>query len=483
MSQVGPDDPRYATLVRGFNLRWVGTPAFVQVCATTEEVIDAVQSALDGNLRITVQSGGHCYENFAVGNDGGVIIDMAGLNRVYYDQTMQAYCIEAGCTLWNVYWNLYKEYGVVIPGGSCYSVGAGGHITGGGYGLLSRKYGLTVDWLYGVEIVVVDDVGTATAVTVTDSSTNKDDLDLLWANQGGGGGNFGIVTRFFFRELPPAPPQAYLVTHAWDWSSMTADQFTTLVQRYGAFLQQNSAPGSPFDGLFALLHLTQQAAGQVTLTAQYVGDQPALLDEFMDFINGDARVGRIVPQTQSIGRHFFPLRTNDVTQLPWLYATQTLDGSGPNQYGKYKSAYMTQPFPEAQIQTMWTWLSDKSFTNPQSLLQVDSYGCAINGVPPQATAVPQRSSIMKLQYQTYWNKESDAAASLAWIRGFYDAMYGPDGPMRDGTMDGCYVNYPDCDLKNWAWLYYLDNYARLQQTKAAWDPNNVFNHAQSIQLP
>jgi len=90
---------------------------------------------------------------------------------------------------------------------------------------------------------------------------------------------------------------------------------------------------------------------------------------------------------------------------------------------------------------------------------------------------------MKLQYQTYWNKESDAAASLAWIRGFYDAMYGPDGPMRDGTMDGCYVNYPDCDLKNWAWLYYLDNYARLQQTKAAWDPNNVFNHAQSIQLP
>jgi len=481
MSKVTPDDPRYPTLIRGFNLRWVGQPSFIQVCSETEDVVQAVQAAVDAGLRITVQSGGHCYENFAVGNVGGVIVDLAGMNRVYYDEAMQAYCIEAGCTLWNVYWNLYKEFGVVIPGGSCYSVGAGGHITGGGYGLLSRKYGLTVDWLYGVEIVVVDAAGGAEAIVVTDSTTNPDDANLLWAMQGGGGGNFGIVTRFFFRELPLAPPEAQLVNLAWNWDELTQDQFTTVVQRYGTFLQQNSAPGSPYDGLFALLHLTQQAASQLTLTAQYVGDDPALLQRFVDFMNGDGRAGRIVPQTHAVGRHFLPLRTNDITPLPWLYATQTLDGSGPNQRGKYKSAYMIQPFPDSQIETMWNWLSDKSWTNPQTLLQVDSYGCAINAVPSGATAVPQRSSIMKLQYQVYWTQQSDDAVNLDWIRGFYDAMYGPDGPMPDGTMDGCYVNYPDCDLKNWAYLYYLDNYARLQQTKATWDPNDIFNHAQSIQ--
>jgi FAD/FMN-containing dehydrogenase len=480
---VGVHDPRYQTLIRGFNLRWVGAPQFIQVCGDTSQVVQTVQNAVSSNLRITVRSGGHCYENFSVGNDGGVIVDMAPMNRVYYDDAMEAYCIEAGCTLWNVYWNLYKEYDAVIPGGSCYSVGAGGHITGGGYGLLSRKYGLTVDWLYGVEIVVVDKAGTASAVIVTADSTNSSELDLLWANKGGGGGNFGIVTRFFFRELPPAPPEAYVANLAWNWSSMTQDQFTMLVQRYGSFLQQNSAPGSPFDGLFALLHLTQQAASQITLTAQYVGDQPALLEDFIEFINGDGRTGQIVPQTHAVGRHFFPMRTNDVTMLPWLYATQTFDGSGPNQRGKYKSAYMNQPFPDAQIATMWTWLSDTAFSNPQALLQVDSYGCAINAVIPGDTAVAQRSSIMKLQYQTYWTTEAETAANLDWINNFYVAMYGPDGPMPDGTMDGCYVNYPDCDLKNWAYLYYLDNYPRLQQTKAAWDPNNVFNHAQSIQLP
>lgn len=472
-------DPRYQTLVRGFNLRWVGKPSYIQVCGDTEQVVRTVQEAVSADRRITVRSGGHCYENFSVGNDGGVIVDMAPMNRVYFDEGMKAYCIEAGCTLWNVYWNLYKEYGVVIPGGSCYSVGAGGHITGGGYGLLSRKYGLTVDWLYAVEIVVVDAQRKASAVIVRKDAANPDEQALLWANQGGGGGNFGIVTRFFFRELPPAPPEAYIANLAWNWSSMTQQQFTTLVQRYGEFLKENSAPGSPFDGLFGLLHLTHQAASQIVLTVQYVGNEPKRITEFIHFINRDAQVGTIVPQTHAIGRHYFPQRTNEVQRMPWLYATQNFDGSGPNQRGKYKSAYMTKPFPDAQIATMWKYLTD-DFTNPQALLQVDSYGCRINAVAPNATAVPQRSSIMKLQYQTYWTTEEETDENLRWMSDFYVAMYGQSGPLPDGTMDGCYVNYPDSDLKNWEYLYYLDNYPALQKVKARWDPNNIFNHEQSV---
>ena len=93
-AQVGPDDPRYQTLIRGFNLRWVGAPAFIQVCGDTTQVVQAVQAAVSSGKRITVRSGGHCYENFSVGNDGGVILDMAPMNRVYYDDAMKAYCIE-----------------------------------------------------------------------------------------------------------------------------------------------------------------------------------------------------------------------------------------------------------------------------------------------------------------------------------------------------------------------------------------------------
>ncbi|HEV7241729.1 MAG TPA: FAD-binding protein [Thermoanaerobaculia bacterium] len=476
--RVDERDPRYSTLVRGFNLRWVGHPSYIQVCGDTKQVVRTVQDAVDRGLRITVRSGGHCYENFAVGNDGGVIVDMAPMNRVYYDDARGAYCIEAGATLWNVYWNLYKEYGRAIPGGSCYSVGAGGHITGGGYGLLSRKHGLVIDWLTAVEIVHVDEAHRA-AARIVDAHGSESERDLLWANQGGGGGNFGIVTRFWFDSLPEAPPSAWIVNLAWNWDGMDQHQFTALVERYGQFFAENSQPGSAYEGLFALFHLTHKAASQIVLTAQYVGNEPRRLNEFVDFMHGDPRVTRAVAQTHAIGRHYFPLNTTEIRELPWLYATQTFDGSGANQRGKYKSAYMIKPFPQSQIDVMWKYLTD-GFTNAQALLQVDSYGCEINRVASDATAIPQRSSILKPQYQTYWTTEAETEENLRWINDFYVAMYGDAGPRPDGTMDGCYVNYPDCDLKDWQFLYYLGNYPRLRKAKREWDPHDVFHHAQSI---
>ena len=84
--RVDDRDARYATLVRGFNLRWVGQPRYVELCGTAEQVRAAVQRAVDDDLRITVQGGGHCYENFAVGNDGGVILDLSAMNEVYRER-------------------------------------------------------------------------------------------------------------------------------------------------------------------------------------------------------------------------------------------------------------------------------------------------------------------------------------------------------------------------------------------------------------
>jgi hypothetical protein len=472
-------DARYETLVRGFNLRWVGHPSHIEACGDAAQVARTVQQAVDEKLRITVRSGGHCYENFAVGNDGGVIVDTSPMNRVYFDAEHQAFCIEAGATLWTVYWNLYKEYGLTLPGGSCYSVGAGGHITGGGYGLLSREHGLVVDWLDAVEMVHVDGDGRARVVRAGRDGSEAE-RDLLWANQGGGGGNFGIVTRFWFKSLPPAPKEASLVNLAWNWDGMTQSDFTLLVERYGEFFKAHR-DDSRYDGLFSLFHLTHKKASQIVLTAQYVGEEPEILGEFLAYMKPKELTATPVPQTHFAGRHYFPLATTDVQRLPWLFATQTLNGSGPNQRGKYKSAYMIEPFPRRQIEVMWKFLSD-GFQNPQALLQVDSYGGRINRVAPEATAVPQRSSILKLQYQTYWTTEGQTRENLTWINDFYRAMYGEKGPRPDGTMDGCYVNYPDMDLVDWQHLYYIGNYPRLRRVKGMWDPRNIFNHGQSIEV-
>ena len=146
----------------------------------------------------------------------------------------------------------------------------------------------------------------------------------------------------------------------------------------------------------------------------------------------------------------------------------------------------------------------------QSLLQVDSYGGAINRIAVAATAVPQRRSIMKLQDQTDWNNDAalgdhqrepylqQERAHVDWINGLYADVYRASGgtpdPAQDpsGTVDGCYVNDPDSALVTHAdgridqalWLYDGDNYRRhsrnLVAVKRRWDPGNLFHHAQSL---
>jgi len=476
---VSPSDPRYADLRHGFNLRWVGSPAYIALCSTTPEVQQVVQDAVDKQLRITIRSGGHCYEDFAVGNNGGVIVDMSQMNGVTKDASGR-YVIDAGARLMDVYTTLAQQYGVTIPGGTCGTVGAGGHISGGGYGLLSRLYGLTVDYLDAVEIVYVTAEGRAETIVASKDSSDPDEQDLLWGHTGGGGGNFGIVTRFLMRDLPPAPEQAHIFFHAFDWPALGETGFRTLVQNYGNFMAENSGVDSPFKGLFPGLAVPQ-AGGQIGLFGQYVGDQPDLLDQYAQAVEA----GLPAPSANSGVRTLPHLlaQSSDFSTLPWLEATRNSSGSGPEQRGKYKSSYMLEPFPDAQIDVMLEYFLHSNFSNPQAVLGIDGYGCQINAVDPAATAVPQRSSILKLQFQTYWTDPADDDANLEWIRSFYTAMYGEQGPMPDAVMDGCYVNYPDVDLVDWPTLYYKENYPRLQRVKARWDPLNIFNYAQSIELP
>jgi FAD/FMN-containing dehydrogenase len=463
LGPIYPADPRYATMCMGFNQRWVGSPAYVQVICSARQAVHAVQQAVDAGLRITVRGGGHCDENFSAGNDGGAIMDMSGMQGIYVDPAGQV-AVEGGATLWNVYEALFKDYNLALPGGSCYSVGVGGHVAGGGYGLLSRLHGLTVDYLAGVDVVCVNRRGKARLV-----HARKDDpvtAQLLWAHTGGGGGNFGIVTTYYFTGLPNPPGQVQLATSTWPWSALTAADFATLLRNFGGFMQANSSPSSPYAGLFANLHAFHRSAGHISMTTQAAGPAFSLLETFLTQINAGVPGGSTATRT-----------------LPWLQATQTLNTSGPNQRTKHKSAYMIAPFPEGQIQAIYSALTDTHFANPQAEVQIDSYGGQVNAVAPQATAAAQRSSIMKLQYHTSWAQPQDDDANLNWIRSFYTSVYSDTGgvPASNQITDGCYINYPDVDLPaTWPTLYYKNGYPALQAVKAQWDPLNVFNHTQSI---
>jgi hypothetical protein len=499
--RVLPGDGRYQTLSQGFNQRFTSEPRYIQLITDDRSAVTALREAVDRGLRPTVRGGGHCYEGF-VENTGGAILDLSTMKHIHCAPDKYgrlAYCVEAGATLWDMYTQLFRKYGQVAPGGSCYSVGAGGHISGGGYGVLARRNGLIVDHLVQVDVVTARDgqvrVTSAHRLDPADSPTGN----LFWAHTGGGGGNFGIVLRYYFqRPLPTPPARVWLSSLSWPWPEIlkNPEDFRRLVKNFGEFFAEHSGPDEQvYQDLFGILMLTHKTNGNLVLTSQWMRDDTAPLDAYLAAIQAGLKT-KPIPLTDIGAGVEFLAATDTRRQMPWLQEAQTINGSGPNQRGKYKSAYHRKPFTHHQIEAFWRWLTkdDPGVSLNQTLLQVDSYGCRTNAVDPQAAAIPQRDSIMKLQYQTYWTQPAQDEAHLSFMKGFYEDVYRPTGGVpeisdatHDRDTDGCYVNYPDVDLgvntdpaPRYPRLYYKENYSRLQLTKRQWDPQNVFHYSQSI---
>jgi hypothetical protein len=509
--RVGPDDPRYPDLIHGVDQRWVGRPESVRVVAATEHVVAVVQEAVRTGKRLTVRSGGHCYEDFVFNPEVQIVLDMAGLNSVHYDAGRHAFAVEAGATLLNVHERLYKGWGVVLPAGICYSVGAGGHVCGGGWGLLCRRNGLVVDHLEAIEVVVVDAAGRARAVVASRDPADPNH-DLWWAHTGGGGGTFGVVTRYWFRSpdahgtdpgdaLPKPPGEMLLSAIAWPWEKLTEATFAALVRNYGAWHVANAAPGGPYDGLCSFLNLNHRSNGEVVLLTAMDATVPGAERLLADYLAGIRRGVDIShgPATQPSGEHG-PLTEFLVPQRwGWLKTSRYL-GTGhqritnPTLRGDYKSAYHKRNFTDAQLRTMYRQLSSDDLDNPVAVAQLSSYGGQVNAVGRTSTAQVHRDSSFKVIYQTHWSEPADDAVNVAWLRGFYEALYAGTGgvPVPGEATDGCYVNYCDADLNDpahnrsgvaWHTLYWVENYARLQRVKARWDPRNFFRHRQSVRLP
>ncbi|MGK7905165.1 MAG: FAD-binding protein [Hormoscilla sp.] len=495
-------DPRFPSFQQGFNRRWFAPSLqVVYLCFTA----GGVRNALDDGIKeygghVKIKSGGHCYEDFVYNDETRAIIDVTPMKGVGFDED-RGYFLEAGGTNWSAFEALFLDYGKVLPAGSCYSVGLGGHICGGGYGLLSRLYGLTVDWLTGVEIVVKDDGKQPARTLYVSQDSSGDEYDLYWAQCGGGGGNFGIITKYYFKSLPPAPKSAIISTIAFSWEDLTLERLRGLLEWY-ARLSARTDNGELF-GLFKLQH---KASGEIKLLLQRAlfedSDPVAAALEGIQSMHGE--LGEICP--------YRPKHTCPGTKYTFYEAVQTLNGSGPNRRGKYKSAYMRKGFPPDQVEAIYEnlqWIPGPDCLEGQegpdcvaedmrqSLVQVNTYGGAINTKSATATPIPQRDSIMKLQYQTYWQDPKKDAYHLRWIRKMYGDVYaqmgGTPDPARypDNNVNGCYYNYPDTDLGDRAegldaalWLYFLDNYQtndrNLVRVKGRWDPNNYFNSAQSI---
>lgn len=511
ITAVTSADKRYKDLVRGWNQRWVASPETIYLAETTAQVQEVVQKAVKAGKRLTVRGGGHCWEDWVFNADVRVILDMTKMNKVYFDPAKNAIAVEAGSQLLNVYERLYRTWGVAIPAGMCFQVGAGGHISGGGWGLMCRKLGLVVDHLYAVEVVSVDADGTARTHVAT-REANDPHRDLWWAHTGGGGGNFGVITRFWFRSpgatgtnpaaLLPQPPAEVLVSAvSWPWADMTKDRFARLVKNYGDWHARNLKPGSVNDNLVTMLALNHKSNGYIGLITQLdatIPDAEGVLNRFLAEMTAGLDIAH-QPMTSAMGELSAMPELAKPRRMPWLQATRYLGTTNPtlndpSLKGDFKSSYYRTAMPDAHVDAFYKHLTRDDLNNPTASVLLSSFGGQVNAVAPGDTAAPHREAAYKAAWMIWWTDPADEAKSLQWIREFFHGAYADTGgvPVPNAVTDGCYVNYPDIDLHDpayntsgvpWSTLYYKDNYPRLQQVKKKYDPRNVFRHSQSIQLP
>jgi hypothetical protein len=491
--RVDPGDPVYrAVIERQFNKRFRGSPDYIRQVGSTEQVISAVEEALREGRRLVVTSGGHCLEGFVSDPDVKVIIDVSPMKRVYYDPERNAVTVEAGATVGETFRALFEAWGVVIPLGEYPQIGMGGHVVGGAFGFLCRQLGLAADYLYAVEVVTVDEEGRARDVVATREASDPN-RDLWWAHTGGGGGNFGVVTRYWFRSpgasgreparlLPKAPQSITTFRAEWDWSGIDRSAFLRLLGNHGVWCERNSGADSPYASLWTLLAIHRKQLGKIVVRGVSTAgaDANRQVEEYLDSLCD----GIEAPKAKQLARMSWLEFALD--PLPDLFAAPPGGVSA-----KVKDALLKKRFTDRQIGVIYDYLTRTDHDVMGGMLGLATYGGRINAVAPDTTASAQRNAILDIACNVGWVDPREETRNVNWVRAFYRELFAETGgvPVPSAAYDGALINHPDTDFMDsrlntsgepWHMLYYQANYPRLQRIKSRWDPRNVFRHALSI---
>jgi aclacinomycin oxidase len=490
---IGPDDPLYHAVVhKRFNKRFRANPDYVRLVSSTDEVISAVDDAVQEERRLVVTSGGHCLEGFVSDTEVKVIIDVSRMKRVYYDAEMRAVAAEAGATVGETFRALFEKWGVVIPLGEYPQIGMGGHVVGGAFGFLCRQLGLAADYLYAVEVVTVDESGRASSVVATRELSDPN-RDLWWAHTGGGGGNFGVVTRYWFRSrdasgedparlLPRAPAAITTFRAEWNWTDIDQSSFLRLLQNHGIWSERNSDADSPNASLWTLLLVHRKQLGKIIIRGLSTA--------------GAAAERQIDDYIVALSEGISPPRGREVATMSWLkFALNPFPDLFAMPPGgvstKVKDALLKKRLTDRQIAVAYDYMTRADYDVMGGAFGFATYGGRINAVAPDATASAQRDSIFDMACNTGWIDPRDEEKNLTWVRAFYRDLFAESGgvPAPGDAYEGGFINHPDTDLADaalnksgvpWHTLYYKENYPRLQRIKARYDPRDVFRHPLSI---
>jgi FAD/FMN-containing dehydrogenase len=443
-------DSGYRTATQLFNPRFDGIqPQGIAYCANAADVATAVAFARDAGLPLALRAGGHSYGGWSTGS--GLVLDVSRINGVAIDGTTAT--VGAGARLIQVYGGVARR-GMALPAGSCPTVGVTGLTLGGGLGVATRAWGLTCDNLVGLTIVTADGM-------VVDVDADREN-DLFWACRGGGGGSLGVVTQLRFRLRPAPRMTTWYLRWAWD---QAADVMTGW---------QSWAAGSPRSMWSTCKLLTRP--GQSTAAAQiggtWIGD-PAGLDRHLSDIR-DA-VGHAPAGSSRRTRGY---RDTMLVEAGCDPAAGAAHCTTPRSAFAATSHVLAAALPSAAVTTCVDRIERRHGERhpKQDGVSFDVLGGAVRDLGPSDTAFPHRRALAVAQYTVSWPVGQSAAlvrTDVAWLQRFRDAMTPYVG-------NWAYANYADAQLEGWEKAYYGSNYARLQQVKQRYDPDDLFTFPQAV---
>lgn len=437
---IGPNDAEYNDARQIWNAMIDRKPGLIVRCSGTADVIHAVRFAREHNLLVSVRGGGHNIAGKSLA-DGAMLIDLSAMKLVRVDPDAKLAVVGPGARLGDLDHEA-QAFGLACPVGINSTTGVAGLTLGGGFGWLSRKYGMAVDNL------VAADVVTANGELLRCNADQNP--EMFWAIRGGSG-NFGIVTSFEFQLHSVGPDvmagpvvfpfdQAGKVLRAFrDFCASCPDELTV-------WAVIRDAPPLPF--LPPAVHGTRV----MIIIGVYSGD----------VVKGEKEIA--------------PLRN---------FGDPIADGFGVYPFAAFQQAF--DPLLTPGVRNYWkshnfTGLDDSlidllvdyggRLPSSQTEIFLPQMGGAINRVEPSATAYPHRDVEFIMNVHVRWEAPSEDQMCIDWARDFYEAT-------RPFATGGVYVNFIS-EGEDRVSGAYGDNYERLERVKAQYDPDNFFRENQNI---
>ncbi|XP_031273908.1 berberine bridge enzyme-like 21 [Pistacia vera] len=470
-------NPSYTSVLQAyirnarFNDSETSKPLIIITPLQESHVQAAVICSKQVGYQIKIRSGGHDYEGISyISENPFFILDMFNLRSVNVDMKDESAWIEAGATLGEVYFRIWEKSKVHgFPAGVCPTVGVGGHLSGGGYGNMLRKFGLSTDNV--VDAKIVDVKG-----RILDRKAMGE--DLFWALRGGGGASFGVVLSYKIKLVPV--PETVTVFRV---ERLLEENATEVVYKW-----QLVAPTTNRN-LFMRM-LLQPITRNKTLTvrasivALYLGGADSLV----------ALLGKDFPELR--------LKKENCMEMSWidsvLWWGNFDNGSKPDalldrnlnqaDFLKRKSDYVQKRIPQFSLNLLWKTIMELGKTG----LVFNPYGGRMDVIPASGTAMPHRAgNLFKIQYSVNWDEPNVELEKnyTSRARSLYSFMT----PFVSTDPRSAYLNYRDLDIginhhgkesynegEVYGRKYFNGNYERLVKLKTMFDPENFFRNEQSI---